>query len=123
MIKLLFALPLITLALFTNTLVPSVATITFQPDTTLTQVVALLNTQNTWAENNNFTIRPGLQFAYKQGSTSVADLENELWQIQGSFADLDKKTVPQGVADSHFIQNFAQSPSTKLPFSIPPPRS
>lgn len=97
MIKLLFALPLIALALFTNTLVPAVTTITFQPDTTLTQVVALLNDNNTWAENNNFTIHEGLQFYYRQESMNIAERQKAVWQTRLGLAEINNQPAEAAI--------------------------
>jgi len=92
MIKLLFALPLIALALFTNTLIPAVTTITFQPNTTLTQVVDLLNANNDWPHNGNFVTTNDSGFFYKQNGTPIHEREYAVWVAQLTFAELNHET-------------------------------
>jgi hypothetical protein len=92
MLKLLFALPLITLALFTNTLIPSMTTVTFQPDTTLTQVIELLNANNSWPHHGNFVTTNGSGFLYKQNGASIHEREYAVWVAQLTFAELNQET-------------------------------
>ena len=97
MIKLLFAIPLITLALFTNTLVPAITTITFQANTTLAQVVDLLNKNNTWATDNNFTIHEGLQFYYQQESMSISEREKAVWETRIGLAEINNQPAEAAI--------------------------
>jgi hypothetical protein len=99
MIKLLFAIPLIALALFTNTLVPAVTTVTFQPDTTLAQVVALLEDNDTWANGNNFTIQEGLQFYYRQGGMSIEERQKAVWQTRQGLAEINNQPTEAAILD------------------------
>lgn len=73
-------------------IVPTVATVTFQPDTTLTEVVDLLNAHDTWAENNNFTIRTGSGFYYRKDSMSIQEREYAIWVAKLTFAELNHET-------------------------------
>lgn len=97
MIKLYLSFALLTVALFSNTLVPSITTITFTPGTPLSQVVDLLNQHNTWAEGDNFVLENGDGFFYLQNSMTVAEREQAVWLARRTLAHLDNIPVPDEV--------------------------
>jgi hypothetical protein len=100
MLKFILTISLIAAAFFANMAVPQVATVTFAPDTTLQQVVDLLNQHNTWADDDIFITNPeGDGFFYIKGSMSVAERQEATWVNRRTSAHLDKIPVPQKVTD------------------------
>lgn len=107
MIKFFLTITLIAAAFFANMTIPQVATVTFAPDTTLSQVVDLLNQHNTWADDDIFiTTQDGSQgFFYFKDSMPVAEREEGIWITQRTFAHLDKRAIPQQVTDCIATKN------------------
>lgn len=89
MTKLLITLAFVVTALLSNSLFPSVSTVTFRSNTTLTEVVDLLNANNTWAYNENFVIGNGLGFFYFKDSMSIAAREHAVWQGQRGLDEIN----------------------------------
>lgn len=98
MIKFFLAISLITAPFFANWAVPQVSTVTFAPNTTLQQVVDLLNQNNTWSHDDIFLTNPeGDGFFYFKDSMSVAEREQATWINRRTSAHLDKRLVSQQV--------------------------
>lgn len=93
MSKFILSATLLTLALFSNVLIPNVATVTFQPNTTLNQVVDLLNQHNTWPEGQSFTIGNGMGFFFFKDSMSVAEREHEVWLGRQGMDEINGKSL------------------------------
>lgn len=68
------------------------ATIIFQPDTTLSQVVDLLNANDAWPHNGNFVTTNGSGFLYKHNGTPIHEREYAVWVAQLTFAELNHET-------------------------------
>lgn len=120
MVKLVLSVALLTLALFANTIVPSVVTVTFHPDTTLTQVVDLLNKHDTWANDDIFLITPdGSQgFFYFKDSMTVSTRERAVWAVRQSMATLDGETPSADMMAC--AQNGCAVPITRITLINPP---
>lgn len=88
-----------------NWAVPTVARVTFAPDTTLAQVVDLLDEYNTWAAGDNFRIDERGGFFYFKGGMSVAEREQAIWRVELAMAEVDKREADPAIVACVAAQN------------------